>query len=103
MSITKSLPAASEFQPGRRNGLRSHGLSFEWTRREETLKKVSELDGIYVIRTSEPGGLLPAEDTVRKIQELVIASEPHTAQSVTGETPVPRWLRGMAVPAMIQT
>ena len=50
----------------RRNGLRSHGLSFEWTRREETLKKVSELDGIYVIRTSEPGGLLPAEDTVRK-------------------------------------
>jgi len=69
MSITKSLPAASEFQPGRRNGLRSHGLSFEWTRREETLKKVSELDGIYVIRTSEPGGLLPAED--KKIQELV--------------------------------
>jgi len=27
------------------------------------------LDGIYVIRTSEPGGLLPAED--KKIQELV--------------------------------
>src|SRR6266571_6505709 len=26
----------------------------------------------------------------------------HTAQSLTGETPVPRWLRGMAVPAMIQ-
>jgi len=23
-------------------------------------------------------------------------------QSFTGETPVPRWLRGMAVPAMIQ-
>jgi len=41
MSITKSLPAASEFQPGRRNGLRSHGLSFEWTRREETLTKES--------------------------------------------------------------
>jgi len=26
----------------------------------------------------------------------------HTAQSFTGETPVPRWFRGMAVPAMIQ-
>ena len=26
-----------------------------------------------------------------------------TRSAVTGETPVPRWLRGMAVPAMIQT
>ena len=30
------------------------------------------------------------------------ASElPHTAESVTGETPVPRYLRRMAVPAML--
>jgi len=27
---------------------------------------------------------------------------PYTTQSFTGETPVPRWLRGMTVPAMIQ-
>src|SRR5216117_2896100 len=37
-----------------------------------------------------------------EVCSLFIASDPHTAQSCTGETPVPRWLRGMAVPAMIQ-
>jgi len=36
----------------------------------------------------------------RELGGHLIASDPHTAQSVTGETPVPRWLRGMAVPAM---
>jgi len=45
------------------------------------------------------GGSLPSAVWGRS---LLIASEPHTAQSFTGETPVPRWLRGMAVPAMIQ-
>jgi len=29
-------------------------------------------------------------------------SDTELPQSFTGETPVPRWLRGMAVPAMIQ-
>src|SRR5213083_3018292 len=37
--------------------------------------------------------------TLRGMKSLAINSElPHTAKSVTGETPVPRWLRGMAVP-----
>ncbi len=39
--------------------------------------------------------------TLRGMKSLAITSElPHTSKSVTGETPVPRWLRGMAVPAM---
>src|SRR5205823_9065510 len=45
---------------------------------------------------SRPCGASFAPET-----SLVIASDPHTAQSFTGETPVPRWLRGMAVPAMM--
>src|SRR5207247_10340963 len=37
--------------------------------------------------------------TLRGMKSLAITSElPHTSKSVTGETPVPRWLRGMAVP-----
>jgi len=28
--------------------------------------------------------------------------DPHTAHSFTAETPVPQWLRGLAVPAMLQ-
>jgi len=44
--------------------------SFEWTRREDAIKKEAELDGIYVIRTSEPRERLSAEDTVRRYKSL---------------------------------
>ncbi len=44
--------------------------SFEWSRREDTVKKESELDGIYVIRTSEPPERLSPEDTVRSYKSL---------------------------------
>jgi transposase len=43
---------------------------FAWSRREGTIKKESELDGIYVIRTSEPMERLSAEDTVRSYKSL---------------------------------
>jgi transposase len=43
---------------------------FEWVRREDAIKKESELDGIYVIRTSEPMERLSAEDTVRTYKSL---------------------------------
>jgi transposase len=43
---------------------------FEWVRREDAIKKESELDGIYVMRTSEPMERLSAEDTVRTYKSL---------------------------------
>lgn len=43
---------------------------FEWVRREDAIKKESELDGIYIIRTSEPMERLSAEDTVRTYKSL---------------------------------
>jgi transposase len=43
---------------------------FTWNRREDAIKKEAELDGIYVIRTSEPRERLSGEDTVRKYKNL---------------------------------
>jgi transposase len=44
--------------------------SFEWSRREDCIEREAKLDGIYVIRTSEPKERLSAEDTVRKYKGL---------------------------------
>src|SRR5271157_3112469 len=43
---------------------------FTWTRREESIQQEAKLDGIYVIRTSEPAGRLSAADTVRSYKSL---------------------------------
>lgn len=43
---------------------------FEWARKEEAIAAEAALDGIYVIRTSEPTERLPAEDTVRAYKAL---------------------------------
>jgi len=39
--------------------------SFVWSRRAESIAQEEKLDGIYVLRTSEPAERLSAEDTVR--------------------------------------
>jgi transposase len=44
--------------------------SFQWARREGEIEQESKLDGIYVIRTSEPKERLSAEDTVRSYKSL---------------------------------
>lgn len=43
---------------------------FEWARRQDAIRKESELDGIYVIRTSEPLQRRTAENTVRSYKSL---------------------------------
>ncbi len=43
---------------------------FEWARRQDAVRKESELDGIYVIRTSEPFQRRTAENTVRSYKSL---------------------------------
>jgi transposase len=43
---------------------------FRWARNEESIKQEAQLDGIYVIRTSEPKERLSAEDTVRSYKRL---------------------------------
>lgn len=41
-----------------------------WKRKEESIRREEALDGIYVIRTSEPVQRLSAEDTVRSYKRL---------------------------------
>ena len=43
---------------------------FTWKINEESVKREEELDGIYVIRTSEPKEKLPADDAVRNYKRL---------------------------------
>lgn len=50
--------------------LKIHDGGFEWARRRDSIRKESELDGIYVIRTSEPLQRLTAENTVRSYKSL---------------------------------
>jgi len=44
--------------------------TFTWTRRQESIQQEAKLDGIYVIRTSEPAERLSAQDTVRSYKSL---------------------------------
>ena len=44
--------------------------SFTWSRRQEGIDQETQLDGIYVLRTSEPVERLSAEDTVRSYKSL---------------------------------
>lgn len=44
--------------------------SFAWSRRAESIAQEAKLDGIYVLRTSEPAERLSAEDTVRSYKSL---------------------------------
>jgi transposase len=44
--------------------------TFQWARNEESIKQEAKLDGIYVIRTSEPKERLSAADAVRSYKSL---------------------------------
>lgn len=44
--------------------------TFSWMRREDAIAQEELLDGIYVIRTSEPASSLPAADAVRHYKSL---------------------------------
>ena len=58
------------YKVGKHFVLRIGDGSFEWSRREDRIEQEAKLDGIYVIRTSEPKERLSAEDTVRKYKGL---------------------------------
>jgi transposase len=44
--------------------------SFAWSRRQDSIEQEAKLDGIYVLRTSEPSERLSAEETVRSYKRL---------------------------------
>ncbi len=45
---------------------------FAWARREESIRREADLDGIYVVRTSEPDERLSAQDAVRTYKSLAL-------------------------------
>jgi len=44
--------------------------AFRWSRREESIRREAELDGIYIVRTSEPAERLSTADAVRGYKSL---------------------------------
>ena len=60
----------NHYKVGKHFTLKIEDSLFSYSRREESIRRESELDGIYVIRTSEPLEHLSAEDTVRSYKRL---------------------------------
>ena len=61
----------NRFKMGKHFALTIEDGRLGWTRRAETIRREAELDGIYVIRTSEPEGpSWSAADTVRRYKSL---------------------------------
>ena len=60
----------NRFKVGKHFELRIGDGVFGYTRRVQAIEREGALDGIYVIRTSEPRSRLSAEDTVRSYKHL---------------------------------
>ena len=58
------------FKMGKHFTLKIEDAVFQWSRCDESIRREEALDGIYVIRTSEPKERLSAEDAVRKYKSL---------------------------------
>jgi hypothetical protein len=62
----------NRYKVGKHFDLRIDDGLFRYRRNQESIKRESDLDGIYVIRTSEPSERLSAEDTVRSYKNLTV-------------------------------
>lgn len=60
----------NSFKVGKHFRLTIEDSRFQWERRKDKIQREAELDGIYVIRTSESATALSAEDTVRSYKQL---------------------------------
>ncbi len=62
--------ALGRYKMGKHFDCRIGEGSFQWSRRQASIEQEAQLDGIYVLRTSEPVERLSAEDTVRSYKRL---------------------------------
>ena len=60
----------NRFKVGKHFALTIADGVFRWARREESIQRESQLDGVYVVRTSESKRHCSAEDTVRRYKSL---------------------------------
>jgi len=66
----KAGKVLGRYKVGKHFALRIGAGTFAWTRRPEVIEREAMLDGIYVIRTTEPKERLSSEDTVRTYKGL---------------------------------
>ena len=66
----KAGKVVGRYKMGKHYQLTIADRTFQWVRREDAIAAETMLDGIYVIRTSEPKERLSAEDTVRTYKSL---------------------------------
>jgi len=62
----------NRFKVGKHFALTIADGEFRWVRQEDSIRRESALDGIYVIRTSEPATHLSADDAVRTYKRLAL-------------------------------
>ncbi|MEN8130173.1 MAG: IS1634 family transposase [Pseudomonadota bacterium] len=67
---TKVGKIINRFKMGKHFELSIHDGQFRYARRTDAIEREAELDGIYVIRTSESKASLSAEDAVRSYKNL---------------------------------
>lgn len=67
---TKVGSVLKRFKMGKHFSLTIGEGTFSFARKEKSIQREEALDGIYVIRTSEPGEQLSAEDAVRTYKNL---------------------------------
>lgn len=60
----------NRFKVGKHFSLAIAEGGFGWSRCEESIRREAELDGVYVVRTSEPKSRCSPEDTVRRYKSL---------------------------------
>jgi transposase len=60
----------NQYKMGKHFDLQIRNGHFSYTRKEESIKREDELDGIYVVRTSEARDKLSADDAVRSYKNL---------------------------------
>ena len=83
----------NRYKVGKHFKLTIEDSHLSWERREEAIARESALDGIYVIRTSEPEGRLAAEDAVRGYKRLTLVESAFRSLKSLDLRVRPIWLR----------
>lgn len=66
----KAGKVLNRYKVGKHFSLTVANGTFAWARREDAIRRESQLDGIYVVRTNEPASRCSAQDTVRRYKSL---------------------------------
>jgi transposase len=89
----KAGRALGRFKMGKHFSLTIADGVFTWARREDSIRREADLDGIYVVRTSEPDERLSAPDAVRTYKSLALVERAFRCLKGVDLLVRPIWLR----------